>query len=203
MKYPADSLGAYFDRVQQRNPAYLGLLSSGTDEEFENAFIVLLDGAVRHLEASKKNFSPLGEDGLTGVLAGALSIPGILIVHREANSNGHVDLMIEAVGCIPARIKLGEAKIYKGPKYHMEGMSQLLGRYTTGREMAGLVISYVRQADIKGITVNLRAVLDRELPEGQIGPSKDVTLKWSFETEHRHGSGEVVCLAHIGCNLGP
>lgn len=97
--------------------------------------------------------------------------------------------------------KLAEAKIYAGPRYHIKGVGQLIGRYTTGREGRGLLISYVRKKDIKGIVEKLRAAMDAELPEKQIGPCEDHTLKWSLKTSHKHSSGEVVPVDHIGCNL--
>jgi hypothetical protein len=130
-----------------------------------------------------------------------LSIPGLLAVTQEANSNGHVDLLIEIDNCTPARIKLGEAKIYSSPSYHIKGIGQLLGRYTTGRETPGLLINYVRRKNIKGITAKLKAEMDKQLPQNQTGPCEDHKLQWSLMTKHKHSSGEVVAVGHIGCNL--
>jgi hypothetical protein len=45
----------------------------------------ILEGAIHHLEKNKKKFQSLDEEGLSGVLAGALSIPG-LTVTQETNS---------------------------------------------------------------------------------------------------------------------
>ena len=188
------------ERLKRKAPEYLDLLSAETDEEFEEAFTVILGKAISHLEKNKKNFAKLGEEGLSGVLAGALAIPG-LTVTQEANSNGHVDLTIEADHCNPPHTKLGEAKIYSSPSYHIKGIGQLLGRYTTGRETEGLLISYVRKPDIKQITDKLKSAMDRDLPEQQTGPCEQHKLKWSLRTTHKHGSGEAVSVVHIGCNL--
>lgn len=195
-----NSAAELFGIIERKAPAYLDLLTAVTDEEFEAAFTALLEGAVQHLEKNKKKFATLDEEGLTAVFAGKLSVPG-LTVEQETNSNGHVDLMIEADHCIPTRTKLGEAKIYSGPSYHMKGIGQLLGQYTTGRETRGLLLNYVRKKNIKGLTAKLKAALDKELPENQIGPCEDHTLKWSLVTKHQHSSGETVSLGHIGCNL--
>jgi hypothetical protein len=195
-----NSAAELLDRIKRKAPAYLDLLTAETDEEFEAAFTVILEHAVQHLEKNKKNFENLDEEGLSGVMAGTLSIPG-LTVTQEANSNGHVDLTIEADQCSPARIKLGEAKIYSSPNYHIKGIGQLLRRYTTGREMQGLLIIYVRKKDIKGITAKLKAEMDKKRPENQTGPCEDHKLKWSLLTKHKHSSGEVLSLGHIGCNL--
>jgi hypothetical protein len=100
-----------------------------------------------------------------------MTIPG-LTVTQETNSNGHVDLTIEADHCVPARRKLAEAKIYSGPSYHMKGIGQLLGRYTIGREGQGLLISYVRKNNIRGITAKLKAAINAELPRIRLGRAK-------------------------------
>jgi hypothetical protein len=189
-----------FERIKIKAPEYIDLLTSESEDEFETAFTALLERAVLHLEKNKKNFIKLNENGLTGVLAAALSIPGFTVT-QEANSNGHVDLTIEADHCSPARIKLGEAKIYRSPGYHIKGIGQLLGRYTTGRESPGLLINYVRKPDIKNITQKLKDALDKQLPEGQEQLCEDHTLKWSLLTRHKHISGEILPISHIGIFL--
>jgi hypothetical protein len=195
-----NSIAELFDRIERKAPAYLDLLTAETEREFEEAFTVVLERAVQHLEKNKKNFRKLDEEGLSAALAGALMIPR-LTVTQETNSNGHVDLTIEADHCTPARIKLGEAKIYASPSYHLRGMGQLLGRYTTGREAPGLLINYIRKPDIRAIVANLKMEMDKKLPENQMGPCEDHALKWSLLTKHKHSSGEVVSIGHIGCNL--
>ncbi|MBE0542980.1 MAG: hypothetical protein IH623_16670 [Verrucomicrobia bacterium] len=95
-----------YERIKQKAPEYVALLTASTDDEFEAAFTTLLDKAVNHLQKNRKKFSKLDEEGLTGVLAASLTIPGFTVV-QEANSNGHVDLTIEADHCTPARVKLG------------------------------------------------------------------------------------------------
>jgi hypothetical protein len=197
---PSDSVAELIERLKRKAPEYVDLLVAETDAEFEKAFTVLLERAIHHLEKNKKNFAKLGEVGLSGVLAGALTIPG-LTVSQETHSNGHVDLTIEADHCSPVRIKLGEAKLYSSPSYHIKGITQLLTRYTTARELPGLIINYVRKENIKGIVEDLKAKMDKQLPENQVGPCENHTLQWSLKTKHKHSSGEVVTVEHIGCNL--
>jgi len=196
-----NSVAQLFDLARAKTPAYLDLGTAETDDEFESAFTAILEYAIQHLEKNKKNFAKLDEEGLSGVMAGTLSIPGLLTVTQETNSNGHVDLMIEIVNCTPARIRLAEAKIYSSPSYHIKGVAQLLGRYTTGREMPGLLINYVRKEDIRSIMAKLKAEMNKIMPENQIGPCDDHKLKWSLMTKHKHSSGEVLSIGHIGCNL--
>jgi hypothetical protein len=196
----SDSLAALIMQIQRKAPEYVDLLTAETDEEFETAFTAVLGKAVSQLESQKTNFAELDEVGLTGALAMALSIPG-LSVSTETHSNGHVDLMIAADHCSPARMKLGEAKIYNGYEYHVQGLEQLLGRYTTGREGSGLLISYVRLQNISGLMQKLRARMDAERPFEQTCDVSDHPLKWSFSSTHQLTSGDDHDVGHIACNM--
>ncbi len=195
-----DSLYSLVELMRQKAPAYFKLLAAKSESEFDEAFDAMLEGAVSHLETNSKNFDSLNEVGLTGVLAASLSMPG-LTVTQEAHSNGHVDLTIVADHCLPARRKLGEAKIHNGPAYHIAGLEQLLHRYTTGREGRGLVIAYVRKKNIAGLVKDIRAQMDNDHPCQQQGETIDHTLKWSFRSTHAHSCGENLQVSHIGCNL--
>lgn len=196
----ASSVLKLIEILKRKAPEYLDLLTATTDEEFATAFDAVLGKAIAHLEKNKLNFSRLGEVGLTGALAGTLSIPG-LTVTQETNSNGHVDLTVEADHCNPQRTILGEAKIYDGPAYHLKGLAQLVARYSTGRERRGLLICYVRQANIVGLSKDLRIRMDDELPVCQTGPTKDHQLRWSFTSDHKHTCGDDIETCHIMCNL--
>lgn len=188
------------EMIKRRAPEYLDLLTAQSNEEFDRAFIALLEKAISQLERNKTHFQSLDEVGLTGVLVAALSSPGVS-VSQETHSNGHVDLTIEADHCTPARRKLGEAKIYDGPAYHIKGLEQLLGRYITGREGGGLLIVYVRKRNIAELIPGLRAAMDSKLPFEQKGKTADHRLRWSFLSIHGHSSGEDIQVDHIGCNL--
>ena len=188
------------EALKSKAPEYLDLLTAQTDEEFEEAFLPLLEKGVTHLEKNKKNFEELDEEGLSAVLAGSMTVPGLSVL-QEAHSNGHVDLTFEADHCCPARKKLGEAKIYSGAAYHFGGLKQLLGRYTTGREGRGLLIVYVRKQNIEGLVKKLRVRMNEESPHNQQGAATDHKFKWSFCTAHTHTSGSQVSVDHVGCNL--
>lgn len=200
MSREADSAFELVERIRRKAPEYLDLLTADNDDDFEAAFDVLLGKAIAHLERNKKSFKGCDEVALTAILAAGLSIPG-LTVAQEANSNGHVDLTIEADHCRPPRTKLGEAKRYHGPEYHVLGLEQLLSRYTTGRESRGLLIVYVQQRDIAHLIQKLRKRMDRDLPKHQKGPTTNHTLKWSFMSTHEHSCGDDLQVGHIGCNL--
>ncbi|GER21333.1 hypothetical protein VCH24_63820 [Variovorax boronicumulans] len=200
MTQPTSSLLDLFNLIQKKAPEYVDLLTSTDDAAFEQAFDALLEHAVHGLESSSKDFAPLDENGLTSVLALALAVPG-LDIHREANSNGHVDLTIEFTYCYPLRKKLGEAKIYDGPEWHLKGLNQLLSRYTTGREGRGLLIAYVKKANIEGLIQKVRDKMDEDLPEQQQEATADHPSKWRFLSRHLHSCGAILEVGHVGCNL--
>jgi hypothetical protein len=198
----ADSALALVEQIRRKAPEYLDLLTARSDAEFERAFDALLGPVVSRMEENKKNYEKLDEVGLTAVFAASLSVPG-LAVSQEKNSNGHVDVTIEADQCVPVRKKLGEAKIYDGPEYHFQGLLQLLGRYSTGREGRGLLIVYFRKKDVAGLVKKLRKRMNADRPCDQLGEVEvtDHIYKWSFLSTHAHSSGENLQVSHVGCNL--
>lgn len=200
MMQDGDSLFDLVEIMRQKAPEYMALLTAHSEAEFDKAFDAMLEKAVLRLEQNSKNFAALDEVGLSGCLAASLSMPGLSVI-QEANSNGHVDITIDADHCVPARRKLGEAKIYKGPEYHVQGLGQLLQRYTTGREGRGLLIVYVRAKDISGLIKKIRQKMDDEHPCDQQGKTVDHTIRWSFLSSHAHSCGDVLDVSHIGCNL--
>lgn len=195
-----NSLFELLELTKVKAPEYFDLISAKTEAEFEKAFDVFIERAVSHLESNKKNLQSLDENGLSAVLTGALSVPG-LSATQETNSNGHVDITVVADHCMPMRKKLGEAKIYDSPAYHFKGLQQLIGRYATGREGRGMLIVYFRKKNIVGLVKNLREKMDAELPLSQQGSTIDYLIKWSFLSKHKHSSGETLEVGHIGCNL--
>ena len=190
----------YIELTKKLSRETLDLITANTDEEFDTAFDNWLTQAIAKMEAGKKEFKELSEDGLSNILACTLSTPEISVT-REQNSNGHVDLTVKLLNSSPQRIKLGEAKIWDGKEYHAKGLDQLLNRYTTGRECRGFVISYVKIKDIKGLFEDLRKHIDATKPFDLEGLCLDHNIKWSFLSRHKHSSGELTSVCHIGCNL--
>ena len=184
-------------------PAQRDLLTAKTVSEFNSAFSAILLEAVRRLEKGSKNLGGLGEDGLSEVLAGFINGTNALIVTREESSNGHVDLTFKARLCKPPREVLGEAKISKSYSWHESGLSQLVNRYSTGREDRGLLLEYVKLKGIKGHMEGLRSELDKKRPCNQLGDCSDheTVAQWSFVSSHTHSSGETLEVWHFGCYL--
>jgi hypothetical protein len=190
----------YIELTKKLSRETLDLITAESEEDFDKAFDNWLTQAIAKLEANKLNYESLDENGLSAVLAASLST-GEISVTQEQNSNGHVDLTVKLNNSSPQRTKLGEAKIWRGKEYHVKGLDQLLNRYTTGRESRGFVISYVKQKDIKGLFESLRNYIDEEKPFDLDDVCKDHNVRWAFISIHKHNSGELTPICHIGCNL--
>lgn len=195
-----DSAYQMVEIIKRKAPEFLDLMSASTDAEFESAFDALIGRAVGQLETQKVNYKSLDEEGLSGVFAAALSMPGIT-VSPERFSNGHVDLHISATYCNPEKSKLAEAKIYNGPQYHIKGLEQLFNRYTTGRETRGFLLVYYRKEKISELVKKIRDDMDTTLPLNQNGKTSNHSLQWSFLSNHTHSSGDKKDVFHVGCNL--
>ena len=165
MNQGAGTLYDLTDKLRQQSPEHLDLFASLSDDEFQSAFDSLLGKALAGLEESKKGFQSLDEPTLSAVLRLAMLVPG-LSVALEQHSNGHADLTFESYRLGIARRILGEAKIYDGPKYHIDGVGQLLG-YMTGRELRGLMVVYMRKANGSGLMKNVRDTMDADKPDNQ------------------------------------
>jgi hypothetical protein len=192
--------GTLLEFTEMLTPPAFRVYTAQTDDEFESAFEGILEGILAGLEQNKLDFANDSEDKLSSTIVLAFNAAGLRAI-REGNSNGHVDLTIEVGFCSPMKRKLGEAKIYNGPSYHLQGLQQLIGRYTTGRETRGVMIEYVKQADIAGLIKKIRERMDADLPMQQQGPTQDNGMRWSFISVHRLTSGDDHPVAHYGCNL--
>lgn len=195
-----DSAAALVEMIERRAPRILDLLTAKTADEFDKALEVQLERSIMGMEQNSDKFASLDEDALSSILALALSVPG-LSVSREANSNGHVDLTIELDESTPVQRRLGEAKIYDGPAYHISGLEQLLKRYTTGREGRGFVVTYVKKDGIANLVKKIRERMDSDKPVSQVDVTSDHLLKWSFISRHAHSCGDELSVMHLACNL--
>lgn len=194
--------GTLFDltnQLRQQSPEHLDVFASLSDDEFQVAFDSLLNKALAGLEESKKGFQSLDEPTLSAVLRLAMLVPG-LSVSLEQHSNGHADLTFESYRLGMARRILGEAKIHDGPKYHIDGVKQLLG-YMTGRELRGLMVVYMRKASGSVLMKKVRDTMDEDKPADQQGLTTPHLLKWAFDSNHLHSCGDNIRVSHVACNL--
>lgn len=198
-----DSLVGLVDQLTTRCPQLhlLKMLSAGSEADFDSALEDLLEAAVVHLEKNARYLANCNENAITAFLIAYLNMPGFLRALQEDYSKGHVDITIEAEPALPLRRRLGEAKIFRGPSNHVKGLSQLVNRYSTGREGTGILIEYVKKDGIKALVDKIRKHMDKVKPCEQDGGCKDHRLRWAFSTRHGHISGELLNVLHVNCNL--
>lgn len=181
-------------------PQLKGMLVCDDTNQFDELLEKHLEVCVERMEAEAHHLNPDCEEKLSAFLAASLSHPG-LEVQREAYINGHVDLIIRQVGIYGGQVRLAEAKIYKGPSKHADALDQLINRYSTGRSTTGYVIEYFKVGEIKTLVRKLRTIADSNLPVNQKGNTKDHSMKWAYESQHRHSTGEFMRIVHVNVNL--
>ena len=194
--------GTLFDltnHLRQDSPQHLDLFASLSDDEFQVAFDALLNKVMAGLEEIKNGLQTLDEPTLSGLLRLGMMTTG-LSVSIEQYSNGHADLTVESYRLGIARRILGEAKIYDGPKYHIDGISQLLG-YMTGREQRGLMVVYMRKANGSQLMKKIQNTIDKKKPAKQQGLTTPHAMKWAFDSKHLHSCGDNIRISHVTCNL--
>ncbi|BBL58854.1 hypothetical protein [Methylomonas koyamae] len=169
-------------------------------EDFDDFLDLHFARCIQRMEAEAHHLAGDSEEKLSAFLAAALSMPGLSVV-REAYSNGRVDLTIRSESLLSAEQRLAEAKIYDGPVYHAQAITQLISRYSTGRQPSGYVIEYVKKPGIADIVMRLRSQADAELPECQEGLTSDHDMRWAYVSRHRHSSEELLRVVHININL--
>lgn len=196
-----NSLATLFDMLRSKLPGLAGLMASESESEFDESLEFCLENAADLMEKNANHLTRQDEEAISAFLVACLNMPLLLRATQEAHSNGHVDITVEAVQVPPFRRRLGEAKIYRGPSTHVAGLEQLLGRYTTGRDRSAFMVEYVKDPDIAGLVVKIRLHMDMQKPLSQDGESADHRIHWAFTTNHKHGSGEMLRVLHLNCNL--
>lgn len=203
MAYHDDSFIALVEQLTVRYPQLhlLKILSASSDEEFDAVLEEVIEAAAVYLEKNALHLANCDEESISAFLIAYLNMPGFLRALQETHSNGHVDITIEAEPSPPVRRRLAEAKIYRGPSYHAKGLEQLVNRYSTGREGAGIMVEYVKKPNIKALVDKIRKHMDAKKPCAQDGNSEDHRIRWTFSTKHHHTSGEMLRVLHVNCNM--
>ncbi|WP_294911427.1 hypothetical protein [Tatumella sp. UBA2305] len=181
-------------------PVLRKLFEARTAEEFDDFLDRHFEECVQRMEAEAHHLNGDSEEKLSAFLAATLSMPGLSVV-REGYSNGRVDLTIKSESINTPQRRLAEAKIYSGPSYHTQAIVQLVSRYSTGRQSRGYVVEYVKKPGISDIVVKLRTIADKTLPVFQHGITKEHSMKWAYESSHKHASEELIHVVHINVNI--
>lgn len=183
---------------EANNPNFWTDLQAQTEEEFIDAAESTIERAIRKIEEGAKQYSSLKEPGLSKLLADFLSMAGYQAT-AESSINGHVDVVIEHSFGRPWKY-LGECKMHRGFKYHVDGCKQLLG-YCTGRELRAFCLDFFSVAGMYKKLAELRQQMDAERPLLQTEKSTNHRIKGAFLTSHTHDGGSAVELLHLGCSV--
>lgn len=109
-------------------------------EEYLEGFYAVMDRHIEYLTTGPQFLQRdhVGEDRVTFFLIGQLRASGFAVSRDERA--GSPDMVLEWQG----HSWIGEAKIYKGPAYVLEGWLQLTTRYSTGttRQCNGGILCY-------------------------------------------------------------
>lgn len=193
---PRASLECLVGLLQAHNSNLWELLTAETEQAFVAATEGSLERATQLIESGAKQYSALDERGLSTLLVDFLNASGYQAT-AERNVNGHVDVVVEhAFG---RRWKyLGECKIHRGFKVHIDGCKQLLG-YCTGRELRAFCLDFFRTDKMYEKLAKIRGRMDVEKPLAQSSPSVLHSIRGGFVTSHTHTAGRDIELLHLGC----
>jgi hypothetical protein len=152
---------------------------------------------IDQIERSAKEYRPLGEDGLSSIIATALNNTMVLVAQREDNSRGHVDLTITApVYSSEDKYRyLGEAKVWSTKQYCIDGFEQVMG-YITGRQRNAFTIIYFR---IQECDDRFKSYLE-ELLQQKGGKRIKLENRYAL-TRHTHISTAKVDIDHFAAHV--
>lgn len=205
------SMDAFGQWVAHQDPFAYALYASETREEFLLAAERLLLRAVQRMEQSRSTYSGLGEVALSVMIKESLG--NLVDARNEEHHNGHADLQIKHPRNLGYR-HITECKLWMGPKWHVEGMVQLIGGwspkegkhltgYATGREVRVMCLAFFvnrKRMDflLKRLKLKLAEVLSPRLVKA---PEDHPDLEGAFISVHRHSTDRELGIVHLGCNL--
>ena len=188
----------YIGLVKTFMPDFHRVACADTEEAFCEAAGLAVRHCLQKLEDRRKLLTKAGEVELSTDFADLLSQGGVPTT-AEPHVNGHVDLVISHF--VAGRFRmLGECKLDRGPKYHCEGTTQVLG-YCSGDEKRCLCIGFCKKPNVAGRMKDTQKHFDDPGRCHTVEETKDHHLPWSFLGVHRHSSGGTVEVLHIACNL--
>jgi hypothetical protein len=195
---PGMTAEGYIALIKTYMPDFDRVACAETEEEFCDAVGLAVRHCLQKLEDRRKLLVSASEVELSTDLADLLTRGG-LPTKAEPHVNGHVDLAISHFEADRFRM-LGECKLDRGPQYHCEGTSQVLG-YCCGAEKRALCIGFCKMPNVCERMKQTRRHFDEAETCHEVLQTKDNSLPWSFIGIHYHQSGSTVEILHIGCNL--
>lgn len=159
------------------------------------------------LERSAKNHRKSHEDALTDTLVAPLLVP-YPHISREADSAGHVDIVVQQPFENRAAL-LGEAKVidHRGFSWYEKGITTLVQKYNRGNDQVVLMVGYCRKPDIVSTALDFMQQIESNRVAGfighesstryQIDPTRNSQI---FITKHQT-TGNPIDVFHILVNL--
>lgn len=169
-----------------------------SEEVFIRRLYKELDEIIISVERGRKERCEDEENRLSSEIVNCLKSAGY---HSENDpmQGGHVDFLVE-----PEQNRTlkwyGEAKIWHGPKYLNDGITQLLSRYASGRQgYLGFVV-YFKTDDMVGKMSEWSSHLTKQADVLSIEDSTS-TSKFSFCSTHKHSTGSQIKIQHLAVNV--
>lgn len=178
--------------------------TANTYEKFVNCIYDEIDESFSFLCRNKNLYKGFSEDQITGIIVDRLREN--FIAHHDASINGHVDFSVEKNNFL----WLGEAKIYKGPAYMLEGFYQLNTRYATGEQNADCGGILIYKKIKKKVTVVMNEWKETLTEQSNIDPENLTNLifteceknKSCAISTHEHPSmGSAFTVRHMPLDL--
>jgi hypothetical protein len=164
---------------------------------FLEALYFDLDGAIERLEANAHRNQSDGEEKLTNFLVAQLAAAGY-DASCETDVRGHTDLKIENRSA--QVVWIAESKLHWSHEKNIEGMLQLMTRYTSGRHSNAGFLLFIRQPGAALILKRWRTAVQTDARlacTGVQGHSHQAT----FSSNHDHSSGFKLLVRHYGVLL--
>lgn len=164
---------------------------------FLEALYFDLEGAIERLEANAHQAQSDGEEKLTGFLAAQLAAAGYDAC-CEPDVRGHTDLKIENRSAHV--VWIAESKLHSSHEKNIDGMLQLMTRYTSGRHRNAGFLLFIRQPSAALILKRWRAAVqaDARLACTSV---EDLSRQATFSSDHDHPSGFKLLVRHYGVLL--
>jgi hypothetical protein len=171
---------------------------SASYEELHRFADELLISIFSELESTSNLFSSDSEEKLSAEIAGRVNAHWLFKATNEQNSRGHVDITIRSVSADPHKFTyLGEAKIWDGSKYGVDGFHQLQG-YFTGRQKNAFMVFYFQS---KSCDELFKKYVEKIVTD--VGGKCLTVEQRKAVTEHVHPSTAIVCIYHHAVHLPP
>jgi hypothetical protein len=168
--------------------------SSG--EVFISRLYQELADILRNIEETANHRQDDSEDRITVDIVMMLRQSGFNATH-DTETRGHVDIRVTN----KSFVWLGEAKIHSTYDWLLDGLKQLLSRYTTGRENGSGLLIYICGANAQSVMEKWRGRLE-DGSECGLKKTEDNDEKLTFWSIHQHtGSGLDIRTKHIGVSL--